>query len=224
MPPEQVQSYLIEAFKQWGMPKSIRVDNGMPLGDPQRKSIPILALWIEAMGVQVIFNRPRRPTDNAKVERMQRTTKNWAEVEQCQNYGQLKSYLMSACMIQREHFKVTRLGGKTRKDYFPELYTNTNNYHYTLFEPKKAYQRLSKWTFARKTSKIGQFSLYGQTYYLGKVFAKQYVAIQFDPEHQQWKVKDSNGDPIKAFHAINFDHANLWNLTLCQRTPKKAQT
>ena len=66
--PKQVRQKLIELFQQWGMPLSIRVDNGMPLGDPQRKSIPELSLWILAKNIEVIFNRPRQPTDNAKVE------------------------------------------------------------------------------------------------------------------------------------------------------------
>ena len=91
---------MIHAFKKWGKPKSIRVDNGKPLGDPQRKSIPPLALWLEGMGIQVIFNRPRRPTDNAKVERMQQTTKNWAGVEACKNLAQLKRQLQYNCKLQ----------------------------------------------------------------------------------------------------------------------------
>ena len=206
------------------MPKSIRVDNGMPLGDPQRKSLPLLCLWLEAMGVQLIFNRPRRPTDNAKVERMQRTTKNWAEVGQCQNIEQLKQQLKQVCIIQREKFKVTRLKGKTRMEYYPELYQNTRAYQAEQFDPQKAYTRLAKWTFARKTSKIGQFSLYGNVYYLGAKYGRQYVSIKFDPKNIQWKVTDAQGLFIKAFNAVNFDKKHLWNLTVSQRTKIKTQT
>lgn len=200
------------------MPKSIRVDNGMPLGDPQRKSLPSLCLWLEAMGVQLIFNRPRRPTDNAKVERMQRTTKNWAQVDQCQNIQQLSQQLKQVCSIQREKFKVSRLKGKTRAEYYPELYQNPRRYKAEQFDPQKAYDRLAKWTFARKTSKIGQFSLYGNVYYLGSKHTKQYVSVKFDPENIQWKVKDAQGTLIKSFEAKNFDKENLWNLTVSKRT------
>jgi hypothetical protein len=38
-----VKQALINLFKKWGMPKSIRVDNGKPLGDPQRKLVPLLS-------------------------------------------------------------------------------------------------------------------------------------------------------------------------------------
>jgi len=61
------------------MPKSVRVDNGKPLGEPHRKSISEMALWMEGLGIQVIFNRPRRPTDNSKVERIQQTSAKWIE-------------------------------------------------------------------------------------------------------------------------------------------------
>ncbi len=222
--PSQVKQYLINAFSKWGLPKSIRVDNGMPLGDPQRKSLPVLCLWLEAMGIEVIYNRPRRPTDNAKVERMQRTTKDWAEVYSCKDYKQLQKHLDKVGLIQREKFKVSRLKGKTRKECYPKLFTNQRIYKAEHFNPQRAFQRLDKWIFARRTSKIGQFTLYGNVYYLGTKFPKQYVSVKFDSSSSQWKVSDSKGKFIKAFNAINFDQENLWNLTISQRTSKKGQT
>ncbi len=69
--------------------------------NPQRKSIPPLALWLTAMNVVVIFNRPRRPTDNAKVERMQRTTKNWAQVKDCEDITQ--EYIKQIVFAYKKH-------------------------------------------------------------------------------------------------------------------------
>lgn len=215
---------MCSAFQFWGKPKSIRVDNGKPLGDPQRKSLPVLCLWLESIDIKVIYNRPRRPTDNAKVERMQRTTKNWAEIHNCENHQQLNQQLQKACLIQREKFKVSRLKYKTRKEYYPDLYTNSRVYSPDEFNPKNAYERLAKWTFARRTSPKGQFSLYNNLYYIGTKFNKEYISIQFDSEKIQWIVFDSKGNFIKSFKAINFSHENIRNLTACQRTYKKAQT
>ena len=141
--PQEVQTALIQIFQQWGMPKSVRVDNGMPLGDPQRKSIPELALWLTAIGIEVFFNRPRRPTDNAKVERMQRTTKNWACIEQAKDYQDLAQRLQYVGLIQREHFKVSRLENKTRMQAFPDLTNNLRKYDPDNFQVHKAYQRLA---------------------------------------------------------------------------------
>ena len=49
-----VRDALIDSFQNWGKPKSIRVDNGHPLGDPQRKSISTIGLWIIACGIDLI--------------------------------------------------------------------------------------------------------------------------------------------------------------------------
>ena len=96
------------------MPSSIRIDNGAPMADPQRKRLSALTLWLTGMNVNVILNRPRRPTDNAKVERMQRTTKNWAVIKECQNIQQLTAQLNQVLIRQRARYKVSRLKGKTR--------------------------------------------------------------------------------------------------------------
>lgn len=203
------------------MPKSIRIDNGKPMGDPQRKSVPPLALWLEATGVQVIFNRPRQPTDNATVERMQRTTKNWAEVKNCQDIEQLTKRLKQSCIIQRNIYKVSRMKNRTRKEVFPQLYHNKRKYNASDFDSQKAYLRLAKWTFTRQTSAVGTFSLYSQIYYLGKAYTKQYVLAKFDIQTKEWQIFDAQGCLIKAMKTKNMEQHNIQNLTVSQRTKKK---
>jgi len=200
------------------MPKTIRVDNGQPLGDPQRKSIPALALWLTAMDIVVIFNRPRRPTDNAKVERMQRTTKNWAQVKDCENIQQAEKQLKIACEIQRSQYKVKRLNDKTRMETFPQINHNPRTYKAANFCLQKAYSQLAKWSFQRKVSKNGQFSLYSQVYYLSTEYARQYVSIQFLTQSVEWQICDSNGEKIKNVKAKNFAKQDVMTLAINQRT------
>ena len=64
-----MQQTMKQIFEQWGLPSYIRVDNGKPFGDPQRCSIPELGLWLIGLGIEVVWNRPRTPKDNATVER-----------------------------------------------------------------------------------------------------------------------------------------------------------
>lgn len=170
------------------------------------------------MGIQVIFNRPRRPTDNAKVERMQQTTKNWARVNECETIEQLKKQLHFNCRVQRERYKVRRLGNQTRKEAFAQLYTNSNLYKRTDFDIQRAWKRLSQFTFVRQSSKIGQFSLYGKVYYLGSSHAKQKVAIKFCEDLKTWNVFNKQGILIKKFDAKFINKTIIWNLSLCQRT------
>ena len=207
------------------MPKSIRVDNGKPLGDPQRKSITILGLWLEGLGIKVIYNRPRRPTDNAKVERMQQTTKNWAAIKMCKNQKQLKEQLEAVIEIQREHYKVTRLKGKTRIEAFPEILDNPRKYSEDLFDIQKVYLELSKWKFVRRISSQGHFCLYDQVYYLGKKHVGQNISIKFNPEFICWQVSNSKGDSIASIPTDFFSVESIKNLTVSQRTfHRKGQT
>jgi len=199
---KQIQTYLIGAFKKWGMPKSIRIDNGAPMADPQRKRMTELTMWLTGMGVKVILNRPRRPTDNAKVERMQQTTKNWADIKNCTDAEQLQEYLDNAIEMQRMYYKVRRLGNQTRLQYYP------------------VYRELAKWQFTRLVSNSGEFSIYCQVYYIGVKYAKQYTIIKFNAATQSWDVCDTHGMTIKNIPAKNMDASNVWNLSICQRTKK----
>ncbi|HEY9886409.1 MAG TPA: hypothetical protein V6C96_04020 [Vampirovibrionales bacterium] len=209
---------MIQAFKTWGMPKSVRFDNGKPLGDPQRKSLSELAVWLLSLGIIVIHNRPRQPTDNAKVERMQQTTKNWSNLEDCQDFEDLQQRLSYVLEVQRSKYRVSRLGRKTRMEVFPEISTNPRSYSSDLFDPQLAYEQLSKWTFVRKVSKHGQFSMFKGIYYLGTEYKRQYVSVQLCPKTINWKVFDANGKYIKAYSAQNLTAENIWNLTIYQKT------
>ena len=94
------------------MPRAIKVDNGRPLGDMQRTSVPELALWLIGLGIKMIWNPPRSPRCNAKVERMQATTARWVEVKSCRSCGELQQKLDQAARLQREHYRPRRLGGQ----------------------------------------------------------------------------------------------------------------
>lgn len=190
------------------------------MADPQRKRMTVLSMWLTGLGIKVILNRPRRPTDNAKVERMQQTTKNWADIQNCVNTHQLQEYLNEVIEIQRAHYKVRRLGNKTRVECYPNIMNNPRKYNRVEFDTQIVYQELAQWQFVRQTSKTGQFSLYGQIYYIGKQYAKQFVVIKFNPNTLNWDICDANAIAIRSITAKNIDTASIQNLSICQRTTK----
>lgn len=72
---ETVKSCLIACFRQYGLPKQINVDNGPPWGEPSRRFLTQLALWIIRLGIKISYSRPQHPQTNGKDERFHRTLK-----------------------------------------------------------------------------------------------------------------------------------------------------
>ncbi|MVM42151.1 hypothetical protein GO730_38190 [Spirosoma sp. HMF3257] len=97
-------------------------------GFPQPNTISALALWLIGQDVDMIFNKPRCPQANAKVERMQEVSSPWAELSKAADVADLQNRLSQAACFQREQFSVSRLKGKTRLAEFPQLETSRRVY------------------------------------------------------------------------------------------------
>jgi hypothetical protein len=213
----QLQQSLCHCFEQWGLPKHIKVDNGKPLGDPQRSSVPALALWLIALGIQVIWNRPRSPKDNPKVERMQATSSRWAEIEQCNSCTELQSRLDKAARVQTEQYPLRRMGNKNRKELYPALYNNSRTWSSNAFDLGRVQQYLSsKVTFVRKVSKGGTINFYAQSVYLGIRYKNSYAYLHYDAPLNHFRVEDESRTLIGWFTADNFNMENVLNLAVCQ--------
>jgi hypothetical protein len=71
---EDYQLALRLAFTDWGLPQRVQTDHGRALADPHTASpFPTrLHLWLLALGVELVFTRLARPTDQAMTERFHR--------------------------------------------------------------------------------------------------------------------------------------------------------
>jgi putative transposase len=63
------------AFKQYGLPEIIRVDNGSPFASISLGGLSKLSVWWIGLGIEVEYSRPGCPQDNGCHERMHRTMK-----------------------------------------------------------------------------------------------------------------------------------------------------
>jgi len=63
------------AFRRYGLPEIIRVDNGSPFASMGPGRLSKLSVWWIGQGVQVEFTRPGNPQDNGSHERMHKTLK-----------------------------------------------------------------------------------------------------------------------------------------------------
>lgn len=72
---EQVQPIFDRLFKEYGLPASIRVDNGAPFGSRGPGGLSRLSVWWMQLGIAVEFIAPGHPEQNGVHERMHRTLK-----------------------------------------------------------------------------------------------------------------------------------------------------
>ena len=67
-----VRGALLRVFRRYGLPKTIRVDNGAPFGGKGSLGLSRLSVWWLRLGIAVEFVRPAHPQDNGAHEQMHR--------------------------------------------------------------------------------------------------------------------------------------------------------
>lgn len=182
VPIKEIQQALIFLFKMHGIPLFIKVDNGRPFGDPKLELIPVLALWLIGLGIQVIWNKPKTPQENAKVERGQRTLANWTEYHKLQNATELQAKLWEQTDFYNCDFPIRKFQSKTRIKRYPLLFQVIRQWDPSTFDFNKIIKFLAKGSWERKVSKQGQISLYGQRLSISTKFKYQMISIRLDAD------------------------------------------
>ena len=62
-------------FREFGLPQTLRTDNGSPFASVGLGRLSSLAVWWIKLGIRPVRGRPRHPQDNPRHERMHRTLK-----------------------------------------------------------------------------------------------------------------------------------------------------
>ena len=70
-----VQTHLSHAFRQYGLPECMLMDNGSPWGDDRQTPYTILTAWLLRLGIAITHGRPYHPQTQGKDERLHRTFK-----------------------------------------------------------------------------------------------------------------------------------------------------
>jgi putative transposase len=70
-----VQAVLEAAFREFGLPKAIRSDNGPPFGSTGLGGLSSLSVWLLKLGVMPDHTDPASPQQNGRLERMHRDLK-----------------------------------------------------------------------------------------------------------------------------------------------------
>jgi hypothetical protein len=204
------------SFRKWGLPRAIQVDNGKPFGDPQRSSVPELALWLIGLGIAVVWSRVRTPKDNASVERMQRTTAAWAAPQECNSLQEVQHRLTAVAQLQREKYTLRRNKGKTRRQLYACLWRNRRTYQSRGFAIEKVYAYLQHLLFVRRVSKSGSFTFYSQSVYIGTSYKNQDLVIEWYKPKSCWKLATLDGKGLGYFAGDNFSSSAIKKLKVCR--------
>jgi hypothetical protein len=197
-----VQDELRQIFTKWGIPLHIKIDNGLPLGDPDRKVYTPLALWLIASGIKVILNRPRTPQDNAKVERNQGVLAKWVELKTCPSFDELRKRLGKETYFHNHDHHVKRYGNKTLLEVYPNMLQSPRPYDPDDFDPNRVLEFLKEGCWLRRCSSKGQFDFWGARVNLGSQYKGVDVSIKLDVAHNQWNVYDNKGKKVRAYDTL----------------------
>ena len=72
---QTARRHLEEAFRRYGLPLAMLMDNGPPWGDPGGEPLTRFSVWLMRLGVRVLHGRPRHPQTQGKEEHFHRTFK-----------------------------------------------------------------------------------------------------------------------------------------------------
>lgn len=203
VPPIEVLECALYVMYRWGHIKCFRFDNGRPFGDPKRRNISPCALNLIARDCEVLFNSPRSPTQNAKVERCQGTTGKWSDPKNCANIKEFIKSLDYAVLAQRQRLRTRVCNGKTRAEYYPSLFKNPRKYNPQDFDIQRVYKFLTTGKWFRRISKIGQIEMFGKRYQAGYSIRGKDVAVTLQIEGQTpfWCCFDEKQQLVAKIHA-----------------------
>lgn len=184
---------------------------------------PALALWLIGLGIDVIWNRPRRAQDNGCVERTHGVMVQWVEPGRCPGYQRLQERVTWATTIQRE--KYPAIEGQSRLAAYPQLLSPTQPYepgheeaHWQL---SRVAHFLAEGIWQRRVDKVGRISLYNWPYTAGRRYSGQDVSVRFDPVYHRWVILDHHGGEITRHPARELTQQRI--LTLDVSRKKKGQ-
>jgi transposase len=200
---DDYQTVLRLAFTDWGLPCQLQVDHESVFVDNKSKSpFPTrLHLWLLALGVELVFGRRSRPTDQGMTERSHQV---WdAQCLAGQHY--VDWHALYGTLRQRRDFLNYELPCATLDNLpplvaFPQAAHSGRVYRpeweRDLLDLDRVWAYLAQGRWFRKTSKDYTFSLGGQVYYIGKPWPFTQLEIAFDPADQHLVCHNEAGDLV----------------------------
>ena len=158
------------AFKDFGLPKAIRTDNGIPFASPNALfGLSKLSVWWLRLGIDIQRIKPGHPEQNGRHERMHLTLKNETTRPASFNFLQQQErfdHFMDVYNNQRPH---QALGGA----YPGDVYTPSARIYQPPEEPEYPYHDRTV-----RITRCGRICIGKRKINLSTVFAGQVVGIR----------------------------------------------
>jgi len=215
VPASAVQAQLRQVFAVWGLPRRLRLDNGLPWAN--WNDLPMaLALWLVGLGLDLIFNPPRCPQHNGVVEKSQDTGQRWCEPHTCCSPEELQERLDDMDRRQRDDYP--SLQGRSRRAVFPELHHSgrvyTPGWEEQTWSLPRAQDYLAGFVAVRQANKQGQISIYNRRYSVGACQRGQTIVVQYEAAEGVWLLSDVEGRVLRTVAAPEISRERILALDI----------
>lgn len=220
---EEIRDLFRQGFARWStLPDAVQTDNETRLGGHPSDTFPsLLTLWLVGLGVEHRFSRPRKPTDQAQVERQHQTLDAWTDaVPDRDSLDNFKLALQRELQIHNKHLlsRASTCNSRSPLTAFPQLLSPRYSYcpdgEALLFSLPRVYTYLASMTFPRKASAKGQVRVGRSRYNIGHTFAGRELTVRLDPQSCHWCFFDADdGSELTRLPAKGLDLQTLTGLS-----------
>jgi hypothetical protein len=173
------------------------------------------------LGIEMIWNPPRRPQANGVIERSQGVEKNWAEPWACVDGAELQRRAGETDQLQREAYAGP--GEQPRWQEFPGLAHSGRPYwpevEASLWDLERVKAHLARYVVRRKVDPLGKVSIYSRPRPVSRAWIGEVVNIGFDAEDCCWVATADDRQELRRIEAPEVSREAVMGLRLCYRMP-----
>ena len=195
---ETVRDRLTTAFRRYGLPQAMLMDNGSPWGNDSGQPYTPLTVWLMHLGISVLHSRPFHPQTLGKLERFHRSLK--SELLQGRTFADL-DHCQRAFDTWRDFYNLERPHHALALDTPITRYTPSDrSFPETL--PIIDYAPDDQ---VRSVDVSGRISFQGSRFRVGRAFTHKQVALRPTQTNGVWDVHFS----IQRIKSIDLRDQNV---------------
>ena len=190
---QDYQLALRQAFVHYGLPQRIGLDHDSVFYDNASASpFPtVLHLWLIALGVEVRFIEQTPPGEHGVIERGHQTVSQQAIAGQHFSDGAaLRASLAARLDLLNTRYPSRSLAGQAPLAAHPEAAHSGRPYRLEweehLLDMQRVHDYLAQRRWFRRSGSLGQLSIGGYRYGVGKAFANQTLEVTFNSQTLEW--------------------------------------